>query len=200
MKKLSLLLLLLFVQVVSYGQSFDFVPGVGIRSAQDHSKGYIVFDFPGMTADDIRAAVVAKIPTIYDYSTGRIQYGENNSISLIASTGKKELFIDNHYSRYPAAAGSHRGGVGGDFIMNIYFKDGRVRYDAPTFQRLYIITEIVSGHFNRTNCPNYGDDLTPFYELIKNKEQQNSTVQYFNNLVRALNKAIEEAASKPSDW
>ncbi|MBQ3355483.1 MAG: hypothetical protein II829_03230 [Bacteroidales bacterium] len=198
MKKLFLSLLL-FAQIVSYGQSFDFVHGVGIRSAQDRSKGYIVFDFPGMSASDIRAAVVAKIPTIYDYSTGSIQNGENNSISLIASTGKNELFIDNNYSRYQAA-GSPKGGVGGDFIMNIYFKDGRVRYDAPTFQRLYLIAEIVRGHFNRTDCPNYGDDLTPFYELIKNKEQQNSTVQYFNNLVRALNKAIEEAASKPSDW
>ena len=39
MKKLSLLLF--FVQIVSYGQSFDFVPGVGIRNAQDHSKGLI---------------------------------------------------------------------------------------------------------------------------------------------------------------
>lgn len=198
MKKISLLLLLL-VQIVSYGQSFDFVSGVGIRNAQDHSKGFIVFDFPGMTADDIRAAVVSKIPTIYDYSTGRIQNGENNSISLIASTGKNELFIDNNYSSYHAA-GSPRGGVGGDFILNIYFKDGRVRYDAPSFQRLYLIAEIVWGHFNRKDCPKYGDELSPIYELIKTKDQQDSTVQYFNNLVRALNLSIEEAGTKPSDW
>lgn len=193
MKKISLLLLL-FVQVVSYGQSFDFISGVDIRNAQDHSKGFIVFDFPGMTADDIRTAVVSKIPTIYDYSTGRIQYGENNSVSLIASTNYTALFSvivgwDSGSGRYIER------GVGGDFIMNIFFKDGKIRYDAPLFQRFYKIEGT-----DKSRYQTYGSMITPIYELIDTEQRQKSTVKYFNDLVRALNLSIKEAGTKPSDW
>jgi hypothetical protein len=192
MKKLSILLLLL-VQVVAYGQSFRFVPGVGIRDAQDSSKGFIVFNFPGMTADAIKAAVVAKIPTIYKPVSGRIQPCENNGITLIASTENNSLF----YIGVNAYGWSQDCGVGGDFTMNIYFKDGKVRYDAPSFQRLYVINSNWTHDRKERNAL---DSMKPIYELIDKDYKQIYTILYFHNLIRALNSAVEEAASKPADW
>lgn len=107
-KKLSVLLL--FIPVFAFGQSFDFVSGVGIRNAQDYSKGFIVYDFPGMSAED-------------DHSSGRIQYGENNNISLIASTERNSLFtLGVGYNYDPEC------GIEADFTMDIYYKVGEIRY------------------------------------------------------------------------
>lgn len=191
MKKLFLSLLL-FAQIVSYGQAFDFVYGVGIRNAQDHSKGFVVYSFPGMAADDIKAAVLSKIPAIYP-STGRIQSGENNSIVLVASTETTLFKLEDCDNTYDARQGSHD--IGADFTMIMYFKDGKIRYDAPSFQRLFKMLWSQRGSY-----PTYGNMLDPIEVWINTNRKQISTVAYFNNLVRALNKAIEEAASKPSDW
>ena len=136
-----------------------------------------------MTADDIRAAVLSKIPAIYP-STGRVQSGENNSVMLIASTESPLFVLEPEHDH-----GSYK--IGGDFTMYIYFKDGKVRYDSPSFQRLFMM------HWNHST---YGNMQDPIEVWINTNRKQISTVAYFSNLCRALNKAIEEAASKPSDW
>lgn len=191
MKKLSLLLLLL-VQIVAYGQSFRFYPGVGIRDARDSSKGFIVFNFSGMTADEIKAAVVAKIPSIYP-SSGRVQSGENNSIILNANSETAIFHLGPDDNIYDARHGSHD--IGGNFTMKIDFKDGKIRYDAPSIQRLYQMLLSQRGSY-----PTYGNMLDPIDVWINTDSKRAETSRYFNKLVGALNKAVEEAASKSADW
>lgn len=151
----------------------------GIHSEHDFTKNYVVFDFPGISASDLKGYVMAAISELYKSPKDVLTTLGDNMIQLetyassVFPTKVKDDYYNNDFS----------------YSIIIQFKDGKVRYNAPKIKKIWI-----------TGVPLLGQlelDMTkPITTLIDDAANRNLTALEFNTLIKAINNRI----STSNDW
>ena len=194
MKKLVLILAMLMAAVSATGLKaqesndvkesnakcyFNFTNS-GFISAQNLNNSYVVYEIPGMSAAEVKAATMTTISSMYNSPKDNINNLSENMIQLEGYMSRVYYSVMNNGDRYPV-----------DIAFNwvIQFKDGKIRFNIPTFKQIYI-----------TNVPLMGslklDMSKPIQTLIDIDSNRTLVVSEFNNLIREISKKAKSA----NDW
>ena len=151
----------------------------GIYSAQDETKDYAVFEMPNLSATQIKAALFSKLSSMYKSPKDVIT---NISDSIIQLEGyASNVYYDIRESASCPADFS--------FTMIIQIKDGKVRYNIPIINQIYLQDFPFLGTA-RLNMEK------PLSSLVTSPADRTSVAQYFNKLINTLNNAIRTS----DDW
>lgn len=152
----------------------------GLISAQNSSNSYVVYEIPGMSAMEIKAATMTTISSMYNSPKDNINNLSENMIQLEGYMSRVYYSVMNNGDRYPV-----------DIAFNwvIQFKDGKIRFNTPTFKQIYI-----------TNVPIMGslklDMSKPIQTLIDKEPDRLQVATKFNNLIKEIGKKAKSA----NDW
>ena len=140
--------------------------------------GFVVYEIPEMSASDLKASVYTTLSSMYKSPKDVITTLSDNMIQL-------EGYAAKVYGKYAGETYYRR-----DILFNlvIQFKDGKVRYNAPTFKQIY--TEWPLSGMGRLNMN------LPLSELVEDDISRTRVEVYFNNLIKSINSQLK----KSNDW
>ena len=145
----------------------------GFTNTQNPNRPFIVYEIGEMKAEEMKAAVLSKLSTMFKSPQDVINTIGNNIISIEGYT--THTFRDTGYLCDML------------FNMTIEFKDGRIRYNYPTIKRLYIDSQAIGM---------LRIDQNKTFKTINESHNETTVANYFNSMVATLNEAIKTA----NDW
>lgn len=171
----TLCLALFSISVVSYaqdGDAFGF-DSRGLFCAQDETKDYAVFEMPNLSAAEIKAALFTKLSSMFK-SPKDVITNISDGIIQLEGYASRVYYDTRDTASLPADL---------SFTIIIQIKDGKVRYNVPTVNQIYL-----------QNFPFLGTARLnmekPLSSLVEKDSNRASVAEYFNDLVNILNSSI----------
>jgi len=159
----------------------------GFRNNIESDKDYIVIDFPNNTQEELFKRVLLFVNSSFVSPKDVISKVDNELISL------------NGFAK-DAVKGNFIGSFDLNYTISIQFKDGRIRINAPSINKMINISTKVQEMILVG-----GTDLTGSYFAIFNRKgevkSQNAKVcleDYFENLINTLIDTVK--INKNDDW
>ncbi len=149
-------------------------------------KDYVVYEVPDMSASELKNSVYTILSSMFKSPKDAITNLNDNMIQLEGySPSLYEDRIDFNYKK-----------VFNHFIFGlvIQFKDGKVRYNAPSLKYIHMVVE----NSDTQNISNIsGVNLKDYFEDNKDRiEKLRNIENYFNELIASINAKIK----KSNDW
>ena len=151
----------------------------GLVSKQDPSKGYMVYEVPGLSASELKASTLNTISSLYSSPKDVVTNLSDNMIQL-----------EGYVTRvYYSKAGDSLYPVDFSFNITIQFKDGKIRFNIPTIKQIYM-----------TGVPLLGvaklDMSKPITVLVDDSTHRSMIAFKLNDLIEAIGKNAKSA----NDW
>ena len=152
---------------------------LGLISAQNSSKDFLVYEVPGMSAAELKAATLNTILSMYC-----------SPKDVVTTLSENMIQLEGYISRaYFSKAGDSLYPVDFTFTWTMQFKDGKIRINIPKIKQIYI-----------TGVPLMGSlklDMTKPIQVLVDDDSNRSMVAYsLNKLIDAICKNVKSA----NDW
>lgn len=151
----------------------------GLVSEQDPSKGFMVYEVPGLSASELKASTLNTISSLYSSPKDVVTNLSDNMIQL-------EGYVTRAYY---SKAGDSLYPVDFSFNITIQFKDGKIRFNIPTIKQIYM-----------TGVPLLGvaklDMNKPITVLVNDDSNRYQIASKLNDLIEAIGKNAKSA----NDW
>ena len=128
MKKL-LVLTMVLVSFVSYGQEFSITP-VGLKDKSNNEKTFVVINVEGKTAKQLYDNAILYVNTTYK-NPSAVMRGNING-EFLSFTTHSEFKVENGFSKAPFTM---------DYLTSLTFKDGKVKYEIEELDMLSVGTQ-----------------------------------------------------------
>lgn len=152
----------------------------GFVSAQNPDNDYVVYEISGMSASEIKTAAMTTISSMYKSPKDVVNNLSDNMIQLEGYMSRVYYSVMNNGDRYPVDIA---------FSFTVQFKDGKVRFNAPSFKQIYI-----------TNVPLMGqlklDMSKSITTLIDKPADRDAVAERFNSLIKSVTGSLKSA----NDW
>lgn len=152
----------------------------GFVSAQNPDNDYVVYEISGMSASEIKTAAMTTISSMYKSPKDVVNNLSDNMIQLEGYMSRVYYSVMNNGDRYPVDIA---------FSFTVQFKDGKVRFNAPSFKQIYI-----------TNVPLLGqvklDMSKSITTLIDKPADRDAVAERFNSLIKSVTGNLKSA----NDW
>ena len=176
--------------LMAAAQSFTLTPQ-GFVNADDNEKTYVVVEMPGTQAE-LYAKAKTAVTSMWNSPKDAMSYDEPN------------IIVVNGYSQN--AAHFKKWGrdnvFGMEYRLQIQFKDGRIRIDAPAIGRLDYAngqgTMLIEAGDNSTS-----QHITRAFEKngkVRFPDFNKNVEDYFNGLVATLIDKMKNGVSNDEDW
>ncbi|CAM1341760.1 DUF4468 domain-containing protein [Tenacibaculum aestuarii] len=179
MKKLTLLLLL--ISTVCFGQQFELTTD-GFKNDE---KDYIVVEVPNKNALNLFNETKLFITENYKSAKEVMSVVEGEMITI--SGRELNKIRRNSFHVFDI-----------DYSLTIKFKDGKVRFDAPTFKLTTFTHKHQVLHLNWDKGSLTGDNLGIYRKgKLKSKKAKADLELFFNTLIEAISKTYTKEVE---DW
>lgn len=162
---------------------FNFSSGVFVSG--QNNDDYVVYEIPEMTASELKSAVYTTLTSMFKSPKDAITNLNDNMIQLEGYSPcvyKEALNYNNH------TISNHI-----IFSIVIQFKDGKVRYNAPSLK--YIHMKVDNSSNTQTTANVKGVNMKKY--LGDGSEDKLKQIEdYFNNLIYSINSKLK----KSNDW
>lgn len=170
---------------LDYNSRRSFSLKSGVFVGQQGYDGYVVYEFPGMSAPELKSAAYTTLASMFNSPKDAITNISDNIIQLegyspslyqaeLSFTHKK---VDNHII----------------FNIVLQFKDGKVRYNTPSLKYIHMKVEDSDtqkmSNISGVNLRDYFDESDAENKII-------SIENYINNLIFVINSKLK----KSNDW
>ena len=148
-------------------------------SLQSSNDGFVVYEIPNMSASELKASVFTTLSSMYKSPKDVITSLSDNMIQVEGYA--ESVFVKqtkDFRMRYDIL-----------FDMIIQFKDGKVRYNAPTIKMLYMEMPLL-GRMGKCDM-NKG-----IPNLIEDTSSREKVGSYFNNIINSINSKLKQS----NDW
>lgn len=148
-------------------------------SSQSSNEGFVVYEVPNMNASELKSSVFTTLSSMYKSPKDVITSLSDNMIQIEGYA--ESIFVKKSKDfrmRYDML-----------FNMIIQFKDGKVRYNAPTIKMLYMEMPLL-GKMGKCDM-NKG---IPY--LIDDSSSREKVASYFNEIINNLNRKLKQS----NDW
>lgn len=185
--------LLVMASVSAIAQSFTLTPN-GFVSSDDETKNYVVVDIQG-TQQELYKKVRAYLVSIYRSPKDVLSESEPDVITIngIESDAVQKKALGMAAASYDM-----------NYTISIRFKDGRIRFDAPTFT----LADYKSGSKTirlllqgKSNGGFGSEVINVIYNKkgeLKAKYAKEALEKFFNNYITDLKKGVENNVG--DDW
>lgn len=149
-------------------------------------KDYVVYEVPDMSASELKNSVYTILSSMFKSPKDAITNLNDNMIQLEGySPSLYEERIEFNYKKIFNHV---------IFGLVIQFKDGKVRYNAPSLKYIHMVVE----NSDTQNISNIsGVNLKDYFEDSKDKIAKLRNIEnYFNELIASINAKIK----KSNDW
>jgi len=189
MKKV-LTILATLLPLMAAAQTFTLTPQ-GLVNADDQSKTYVVVEMPGTQAE-LYAKAKTAVVSMWNSPKDAMSYNE------------PDIIVVNGYSAN--AAHFRKWGrdnvFGMEYRLQIQFKDGRIRINAPVIGSLDYAngqgTMLIEAGDNSTS-----QHITRAFDKngkVRFKDFNENVENYFNGLVQTIIDTMKNGASNDEDW
>ena len=162
--------------------SFSFYSGNFV--SQQGNGDFVTYEIPEMTASELKSSVYTTLTSIFKSPKDAITSITDNMIQL-------EGYSPNLFKEY---LGDDYGTVSNHIIFSlvIQFKDGKVRYNAPSIKNIHMKVD----NSDIESIPNVnGINLRSYFTTDVDGKLE-SIEMYFNNLISLINNKLK----KSNDW
>lgn len=181
MKKLTILLVLLVSN--SFAQEKLVLTKDGFTT---NEKTYVVVEIPKKTAIDLYKATKLYITKHYKSANDVMNVVENEMITISGRESNK--IRRNSFHIFDIA-----------YSLTIRFKDGKVRFDAPTFKLTTYTNKKQTLHLNWNKGSLTGTNLGIYKKgKLKSKKAKADLEKFFNSLISSITKSYTNSES--DDW
>lgn len=149
------------------------ITSYGFSNTQDPNRSFIVFQFAGRKAVDLKSSIISKLTTMFSSPKDVINNISDNIVSIDGYA--KNVF---YYKGYRCDI---------QFNMTIEFKDGKIRYNNPIIKQIYVDSDIIGM---------LRIDKSKTFLTITEAKGESFVANFFNTIVSDLN----NAAKKSDDW
>lgn len=185
MKKIVLLMLVMMLSVSAMAQ-FTLTPA-GLVNTDNVEQNFITMDFPGKTQAQLYSSALMYLNSIYVSPKEVLSVVDNNSITV---NGVSESAIYRKKSMTSTVSSFDI-----NYTITILFKDGKIRINNPSINRMNIAGNYDSQFFvvgfSGIGVFNQKDKLLA-------EETKTSIEKFFNTYVNDLKLGIEK--SEAADW
>lgn len=144
-------------------------------SLQPSNVGFVVYEIPGMSASELKSSALTTLSSMYKSPKDAITPLSDNMIQL-------EGYAESVFFKE-----SENVKLKHDILFDIIiqFKDGKVRYNAPTIKMLYVDLPILG----MRKC----DMNKGISSLIDDSISRKKVENYFNNLINSINSTLKQS-------
>ena len=151
----------------------------GLFSIQNTDNDYVIYEIPGMSASDLKAATLSAISSLFKSPKDVVTNLGDNIIQL-------ERFVTDVFTATTDKGTIYKYDM--SYSQIIQFKDGKVRYNIPSIKQIWIKIPMLGTKKIDSNLP-----LT---QQVQENIQRNKVADEFNSMIEAINSKIEKA----NDW
>ena len=145
----------------------------GFYSAQDESKDYVIYSRPNKSAADLKSTVLSAISSLF-ISPKDVVTNLGDNIIQLERYATKVYYTETGKDLYPTDV---------YYSLIIQFKDGKIRYNAPSIKQLVL-----------TDVPMVGtlklDMSKPIATLVKKSHDRYMVADVVNKTISEINKKI----------
>ncbi|MBN2571768.1 MAG: DUF4468 domain-containing protein [Ignavibacteriales bacterium] len=190
MKKIALLIVLLFALTKTFAQNYFVLTEFGLRPAEDSNKEFIVFDKSGsqkelfnMIKSFVYSIFVSPKDVVSEIDSSMITI---NGISTNDVVAKKALgYLD----------------ITMNYTITFHFKNGKIRVDNPSINKMTSESSSTLWQLTLTKNDSYDSFRDRFVifdkDKIKAEPAKENIESFFNNFIE---KAIKYNTVKNEDW
>lgn len=142
-------------------------------------KEYLTFDFEGKTQTQLYSSVNMYLNSIFVSPKDVLSLVENNSIAINGIT--KDI-------HRPKSINDLTPTFTMNYTITIYFKDGRIRFDNPSVNKMYVTDNPGNEYFGAFTSKG----------KLKHEKTKESIEKFFNDFITEINQAITD--NKATDW
>lgn len=190
MKK-ALAIIAVLLPFMAAAQYFTLTPE-GWKNAEDNTLDYVVIPMEGTQAELFQKAKTAVTAT-YKSAKDVMSFNEPDIINI---SGYTDCISEKHMGM--------RFVFGMRYTMQILFKDGKVRFNAPDAYNAEYVNGARASYYSLTpgSTGMFGNTVYMFDKKgkLKKKDQKKQVEDYFNGLVAQIVEMMKNGGTVSDDW
>lgn len=183
--------LMALLPLMAAAQFFTITPN-GWKNAQEPSLDYVVIPMEGTQAELFQKAKTAVTAT-YKSAKDVMSFNEPDIINI---SGYTDCISEKHMGMLFV--------FGMRYTMQILFKDGKVRFNAPDAYNAEYVNGARASYYSLTpgSTGMFGNTVYMFDKKgkLKKKDQKKQVEDYFNGLVAQIVEMMKNGGTVSDDW